>query len=123
MKVNQEIDAMQTIGLDVVEVLVVPRVLALMITLPLLVFFANIMGLLGGLIMATVALDISVTTFLKHLQNAVSLNTFMVGMINAPVFAFIIALVGCFEGFNVSGQCGKRRAEDHRPRLSKRSSS
>ena len=103
MKVNQEIDAMQTIGLDVVEVLVVPRVLALMITLPLLVFFANIMGLLGGLIMATVALDISITTFLKHLQNAVSLNTFMVGMIKAPVFAFIIALVGCFEGFNVSG--------------------
>jgi phospholipid/cholesterol/gamma-HCH transport system permease protein len=103
MKVNQEVDALQTIGLDPVEVLVVPRVLALMIMLPILVFYANLMGLLGGMVMATTVLDISLTTFLKQLQSAVNLTTFAIGMVKAPVFAFLIALVGCFEGFNVSG--------------------
>jgi len=103
MKVNQEVDALQTIGLDPVEVLVVPRVIALMVMLPILVFYADIMGLLGGMVMATTVLDISLTTFLKQLQGAVNLTTFAIGMIKAPVFAFLIALVGCFEGFNVSG--------------------
>ena len=103
MKVNQEVDAMETIGLDPIEILVVPRVLALIITLPLLVFYADIMAMLGGMLMATTALDISVSTFLKQLQSSITLTTFMVGMVKAPVFAFLIALVGCFEGFNVSG--------------------
>jgi phospholipid/cholesterol/gamma-HCH transport system permease protein len=103
MKVNQEVDALQTIGLDPVEVLVVPRVLALMIMLPILVFYADLMGLLGGMVMATTVLDISITTFLKQLQGAINLVTFGVGMVKAPVFAFLIALVGCFEGFNVAG--------------------
>jgi len=103
MKVNQEIDAMQTIGLDPIEVLVIPRVMALMIMLPILVFYADIMGILGGMVMAITVLDISMTTFLKQLQGSVNLMTFAVGMIKAPVFAFLIALVGCFEGFNVSG--------------------
>jgi len=103
MKVNQEIDALQTIGLDPVEVLVIPRVLALMIMLPILVFYADLMGLLGGMVMAITVLDISLTTFLKQLQSGVNLTTFIIGMVKAPVFAFLIALVGCFEGFNVSG--------------------
>jgi phospholipid/cholesterol/gamma-HCH transport system permease protein len=103
MKVNQEVDAMETIGLDPVEILVVPRIAALVVTLPLLVFYANIMAMLGGMLMATTALNISVTTFVKTLQDAVSLTTFTVGMVKAPVFAFLIALVGCFEGFNVTG--------------------
>jgi len=103
MKVNQEIDALQTIGLDPVEVLVVPRILALMIMLPILVFYADLMGLLGGMVMAITVLDISLTTFLKQLQSGVNLTTFIIGMVKAPVFAFLIALVGCFEGFNVSG--------------------
>ena len=103
MKVNQEIDALETIGLDPIEVLVIPRVLALMIMLPILVFYADIMGLLGGMVMATTVLDISLNTFLKQLQSAVNLTTFAIGMVKAPVFAFLIALVGCFEGFNVSG--------------------
>ena len=103
MKVNQEIDAMETIGLDPIEILVIPRVLALMIMLPILVFYADIMAILGGMLMATTALDISVNTFLKQLQNAITLQTFMVGMVKAPVFAFLISLVGCFEGFNVAG--------------------
>ncbi|MHA1536523.1 MAG: ABC transporter permease [Alphaproteobacteria bacterium] len=103
MKVNQEVDAMETIGLDPVEILVIPRVLALMITLPLLVFYADIMAMLGGMLMATQALDISVSTFLKQLQSSITITTFLVGMVKAPVFAFLISLVGCFEGFNVSG--------------------
>lgn len=103
MKVNQEVDALETIGLDPIEVLVIPRVLALMIMLPILVFYADIMGLLGGMVMATTVLDISLNTFLKQLQSAVNLTTFAIGMVKAPVFAFLIALVGCFEGFNVSG--------------------
>jgi len=103
MKVNQEVDAMETIGLDPIEILVIPRVLALMITLPLLVFYADIMAMLGGMLMATTALDISVSTFLKQLQSSITFTTFMVGMVKAPVFAFLISLVGCFEGFNVAG--------------------
>ncbi len=103
MKVNQEVDAIETIGLDPIEILVIPRVLALMITLPLLVFYADIMAMLGGMLMATTALDISVSTFLKQLQSSVTITTFMVGMVKAPVFAFLISLVGCFEGFNVTG--------------------
>ncbi|HUT48643.1 MAG TPA: ABC transporter permease [Alphaproteobacteria bacterium] len=103
MKVNQEIDALETIGLDPIEVLVIPRIIALMIMLPVLVFYADLMGLLGGMVMATTVLDISLNTFLKQLQSGVNLTTFAVGMVKAPVFAFLIALVGCFEGFNVSG--------------------
>ena len=102
MKVNQEVDAMSTIGLDPVEVLVLPRVLALMIALPLLTFYANIMGLLGGAVMATVVLDIDLMTFARQLRDAVELSTFWVGMIKAPIFAFVIALIGCYEGLKVS---------------------
>jgi phospholipid/cholesterol/gamma-HCH transport system permease protein len=102
MKVNQEVDAMTTIGLDPVEVLVLPRVLALTIALPLLTFYANLMGLLGGAIMASVVLDIGLLTFVQQLREAVTLTTFWVGLIKAPVFAFVIALIGCYEGLKVS---------------------
>ncbi|MGE5147587.1 MAG: MlaE family lipid ABC transporter permease subunit [Candidatus Eiseniibacteriota bacterium] len=103
MKVNQEIDAMQTLGLDPVEILVLPRLTALVICLPLLAFYADMMALLGGAIMSLLALDISISQFVKQLQGAIKLTTFMVGMVKAPVFAFLIALVGCFEGLNVEG--------------------
>lgn len=102
MKVNQEVDAMTTIGLDPVEVLVLPRVLALVIALPLLTFYANIMGLLGGAVMATIVLDIDLLAFVRQLRDAVELSTFWVGMIKAPIFAFVIALIGCYEGLKVS---------------------
>ena len=103
MKVNQEVDAMQTLGLDPVEILVLPRLTALVICLPLLAFYADMMALLGGAIMSLLALDISISQFVKQLQGAIKLSTFMVGMVKAPVFAFLIALVGCFEGLNVEG--------------------
>jgi phospholipid/cholesterol/gamma-HCH transport system permease protein len=103
MKVNQEVDAMRTLGLDPVEILVLPRLTALVICLPLLTFYADMMALLGGAIMSLVALDISISQFVKQLQGAIKETTFMVGMVKAPVFAFLIALVGCFEGLNVEG--------------------
>ncbi len=101
MKVNEEIDAMGTLGLDPVEVLVQPRVVALMITLPFLAFFASIMGILGGGVMTVLALDISPTQFVTALRKAVDLNDFIVGLVKAPVHAYIIAIVGCYEGLKV----------------------
>ncbi|MGQ9365224.1 MlaE family lipid ABC transporter permease subunit [Azospirillum sp. ST 5-10] len=103
MKVNQEVDAIRTLGLDPVELLVVPRALALMITLPLLGFYADIMGLFGGAVMSYVVLDITFAQFLKQLQGAVGVGTFAVGLVKAPVFALVIAMIGCYEGLQVSG--------------------
>ena len=101
MKVNQEIDAMQTIGVNVVEVLVLPRVLALMITLPLLTFYADVMGLIGGAMMVYFDLGYTVPAYMRQLESAITPTTFFVGMIKAPVFAYLIAIVGCLEGLRV----------------------
>ncbi|HSZ75383.1 MAG TPA: ABC transporter permease, partial [Rhizomicrobium sp.] len=81
--------------------LVLPRIAGLVVALPFLTFFSDIMGMLGGAVMCYADLGISVPAFLRQLQNAISLNTFLVGMIKAPVFAFVIGLVGCFEGLKV----------------------
>jgi phospholipid/cholesterol/gamma-HCH transport system permease protein len=102
MKVNEEVDAMLTIGLDPMEILVLPRTYALMLTLPLLAFYADIMGLVGGCIMSIATLDLSLVQFLRQLQGAVSITHFWVGIVKAPVFAFVIAMVGCYEGLNVA---------------------
>ena len=101
MRVNEEIDAMQTIGLNTVDVLVLPRIIGLVIALPLLTFFSDIMGLIGGAVMCYFQLGITIPVFMRQLGEAVTVNTFMVGLIKAPVFAFVIALVGCYEGFQV----------------------
>lgn len=103
MKVNQEVDAMRTLGLDPVEMLVLPRMLALLIALPLIGFFANMVALAGGAVMAYAYLDINFVQFARQLQIAVSTTTLFVGLIKAPVFAVVIALVGCYEGLRVSG--------------------
>jgi phospholipid/cholesterol/gamma-HCH transport system permease protein len=102
MQVNEEIDALRTLGLDPVEVLVLPRLLGLVLTLPLLVFFADFMGILGGGLMSWLVLDINIPNFLTQLQSAVTPTTLWVGVAKAPFFAAIIALVGCFEGLNVT---------------------
>jgi phospholipid/cholesterol/gamma-HCH transport system permease protein len=102
MQVNEELDALRTLGLDPIEVLVVPRVLGLMLTLPLLVVYADFMGLLGGCLMSWASLDILIPTFLDQLRSAIGEWTFWVGVIKAPFFALVIALVGCYEGFNVA---------------------
>jgi phospholipid/cholesterol/gamma-HCH transport system permease protein len=101
MRVNEEIDAMQTIGINTVDALVLPRVLGLVIALPFLTFFADMMGMLGGAVMCYFDLGITTPVFLRQLQEAISLNTFMVGIIKAPVYALIISLVGCYEGLQV----------------------
>jgi len=101
MVVNEEVDAMRSLGLDPIEVLVLPRVLALVIMLPILAFIADIMGLAGGFIMAWTALGISPNLFLEQLNNASNFWTFGVGILKSPFFAFLIAFVGCYEGLRV----------------------
>jgi phospholipid/cholesterol/gamma-HCH transport system permease protein len=103
MQVNEEIDAMRTLGLDPMHVLVLPRINGLLVSLSLLAFLSNVAGLLGGAVMATVVLDVTFLQFINQLQSVVTINHFVVGMIKAPVFAFIIAIVGCYEGLRVSG--------------------
>lgn len=103
MKLNDEVDALETIGIDPFEVLVLPRVIALIIALPIMTFVANICGLAGGALMSVAVLDISWNAYVTQLANAVTVETFFVGMIKAPVFAFIIASVGTYRGMQASG--------------------
>lgn len=103
MKINEEMDAMRTIGLDPFRVLVVPRILGLIIALPLLTVLANLMGLAGGAMLSNRLLDIPFEQFLVRLEEAVVLSTWWVGLVKAPVFAFIIAFVGTLRGMQVSG--------------------
>ncbi|WP_282609847.1 MlaE family lipid ABC transporter permease subunit [Pelagibius sp. Alg239-R121] len=102
MKVNEEIDAMETIGLDPMDVLVMPRVIGLTLVLPLLTFYADVMGLLGGAVMATFSLDISLAQFTSQLLSVDRVSDFAAGLIKAPFFAIIISIVGCYEGLRVS---------------------
>lgn len=102
MRVNQEVDAMQALGLNPLEVLCAPRIVALLITLPLLVFYAGVLGIFGGAVAAMFALDITLIQFAKQLQAAVSIDHFWVGMVKAPVMAVAIAIIGCFHGLKVS---------------------
>ena len=103
MKISEEVDALRTIGVGPQELLVQPKILALVIALPLLTVYADVAGVLGGMIMASSMLDIGYRVFLDRLEDALSLSSFLTGIIKAPVFAVIIALVGCFQGFQVSG--------------------
>ncbi|HEX5841603.1 MAG TPA: ABC transporter permease [Pseudomonas sp.] len=103
MKANEEIDAIRTLGLSPLELLVLPRVFALLIALPLLTFIAMLSGILGGAVVCALSLDISPAMYLAILQENIALKHFLVGMAKAPVFAFLIALIGCLEGFKVTG--------------------
>jgi len=103
MKVTEEIDALRTIGISPQELLVLPKMIALVIALPLLTVFADASGIIGGMIMARSKLDVSFDVFIVRLGDAVSLSSFLTGIVKAPVFAAIIALVGCFQGFQVGG--------------------
>lgn len=103
MSVTEEIDALRTIGVGPMEYLVLPRLIALLIALPLLTVFCIAMGIAGGYVMVWIQLDMSMTTFIDRLDYALTFKSFMLGMIKAPVFAGIIALIGCYQGFNVRG--------------------
>jgi phospholipid/cholesterol/gamma-HCH transport system permease protein len=102
MKANEEIDAIRALGLNPIELLVLPRVLALLITLPLLTFVAMLSGIFGGAVVCLLTLDISPALFLSILQD-IPVQHFWVGMGKAPLFAFLIASIGCLEGMRVSG--------------------
>ncbi|MBA3666987.1 MAG: MlaE family lipid ABC transporter permease subunit [Sphingomonas sp.] len=103
MKITEEVDAMRTIGVSPIEALVVPRMLAAIVMMPLLAFFAMIMSLLGGGIFVWVSLGIPPSTYIQRLQEVVPMSDLWVGLIKAPVFGFIIALAGCFQGMLVQG--------------------
>jgi phospholipid/cholesterol/gamma-HCH transport system permease protein len=103
MKVTEEIDALRTVGVGPIELLVLPKMLALIIALPLLTLYADVAGVLGGMLMASTKLDISFDVFLNRIGDAVSLSSFLTGIGKAPVFAAIISLVGCYQGFQVTG--------------------
>ena len=103
MKVTEEIDALRTIGMGPMGVLVLPKVLGLIIVLPLLTVFSCAMGVFGGMVMADVVLDVSLVDFWKRIPDAVGFNSYAVGIGKAPAFAIIVALVGCFQGTRVSG--------------------
>nr|WP_228263910.1 ABC transporter permease [Marinobacter shengliensis] len=103
MKVNEELDAIRTLGLNPVELLVVPRVLAMMVSLPVLTFIGMISGMVGGAAVCALVLDIPPSQFIAIVERDIALKHFLVGIGKAPVFAFLIAVIGCLEGFKVAG--------------------
>jgi phospholipid/cholesterol/gamma-HCH transport system permease protein len=101
MKITEEIDAMRTIGVSPIEALVIPRLIAAVVMMPLLAFWAMLMSLLGGGIFVWLSLGIPPLTYIQRLQEVIPLTDLWVGLIKAPVFGFIIALAGCFQGMLV----------------------
>jgi len=101
MRLNEEVDALQAMGVDHFEVLVLPRLVGLLIALPLLTIVADAMGLAGGALLSKFLLDISLTQFIPRVQEALSPTTFWAGLIKAPVFAILIAMVGTYRGMQV----------------------
>ncbi len=103
MQTREEVDALKVMGIEPMQVLVVPRVIALIITLPLLAFFADLMGLVGGAAISQVLLNVSPTQYLARLPTIVDGSDLFVGLFKAPVFAFFIAAIGCMHGLRVTG--------------------
>ncbi|WP_199748560.1 ABC transporter permease [Candidimonas sp. SYP-B2681] len=103
MKANEEIDAIRMMGLSPIDLLVLPRVVAMLISMPLLTFVGMISGIAGGAMVCALALDIPPVMFLTLMHQDIELRHFIVGMIKAPLFAYVIAIIGCLEGFKVSG--------------------
>jgi len=103
MNAREEIDALRVMGIEPMEVLVVPRLIGLVITLPLLTFFADVMGLLGGAVVSRFLLHISVPQYFDRVHAAVDMKDLFVGLVKAPVFALIIAAIGCMHGLGVKG--------------------
>lgn len=101
MKLTEEVDAMRTIGVSPMEALVVPRILATMLMLPLLGFYSSFLGIVGGAFISSLALGIPFFTFLSRIQEVVPLHDVWVGLAKAPVFGLIVALSGCYQGMQV----------------------
>ena len=103
MKITEEIDALKSMGFDPVLFLVLPRVFALVVSMPLIVFFADIVGVFGGMIVADGSLGISYREFVVRARDVVEMKHIFIGLIKAPFFGLLIALIGCFRGFQVTG--------------------
>ncbi len=103
MRVTEELDALRTLGISPLEMLVLPKALALVIALPLLTVYADVMGVFGGMIMALTQLDVTFIEFVNRFKDAVAARHLLIGVGKAPVFAVVIALVGCYQGFRVRG--------------------
>ena len=103
MKVTEEIDALTSIGIPPLDLLVLPKLFGLVIALPLLTLVADVAGVLGGMVMAAVMLDVDFQDFADRLPQPLVYRSFLIGIAKAPVFAMIVAVVGCFQGFRVSG--------------------
>jgi len=102
MKMTQEIDAMKTMGFDPFVFLVWPRIFALMIVMPLLIFFADMIGIFGGMVIAQAESHLSFSEFVHRLQGALAIKHFVIGIVKGPFFAFLIATVSTYRGFQVS---------------------
>ena len=94
---------MQTIGIPPVDLLVLPKLLSLIIVMPLITVYADILAVFGGMVMSNAQLGIGFNAFIERLEEAIDYSTFMIGVGKAPVFAAIIAIVGCYQGFKVEG--------------------
>lgn len=101
MKLNEEVDALYATGVDPFEVLVLPRVIGLVIALPLLTIIADIIGLTGGALLCRFLLDMPLTQYVTRVQEAITPTTYWVGLIKAPIFAMLIAMAGCYRGMQV----------------------
>ncbi len=103
MMVEEEVDALRTMGIVPIELLVLPKLLALMVALPLLVVFADLLSVFGGMVFASATLNVSFAEFIDRFHAQVSMTSILIGIGKAPVFAMVIAMVGCYQGFRVSG--------------------
>jgi phospholipid/cholesterol/gamma-HCH transport system permease protein len=103
MKLNDEVDALDATGVDATETLILPRIIGLVIALPLLTFVADVIGLTGGALLCQVLLDMPVQQFIARANEAIAPTTFWAGIIKAPVFAVLIALAGTYRGMQVRG--------------------
>lgn len=103
MKAREEIDALRVMGLDPMMLLVVPRLIGLVITLPLLTVYSDLVGLAGGAIIAQAQLDMSPVQYIDRVRHAVDANDVFVGLVKAPVFGILIAVIGCMHGLKAKG--------------------
>jgi phospholipid/cholesterol/gamma-HCH transport system permease protein len=103
MKVREEVAALETLGMPPIDVLVLPKLISLIIVLPLISVFADVLAIFGGMVMAKAQLGISFNAFLFRLEAAIQYSTFMIGIGKTPVFAVIIAIVGSYQGLKVEG--------------------
>ena len=103
MRITEEIDALRAIGIPPFDILILPKVIALILVMPLLAVFANLMGLLGGAVVAAYRFEVSFAVYFDRLPDVVNLTTLMLGLVKMPVFAVVIALIGCMQGMRVAG--------------------